>query len=70
MANEYGKLAVRLVAVDRSLATALKSAIRFWARTKKATVRTYNAQAFAAELEAALAETKVRRRRRSSTSAE
>ena len=37
MRSDMDKLAMRMVAVDRQLAGAVKSALRAWARTKKAT---------------------------------
>jgi hypothetical protein len=58
---DLDKLALKLVALDRQLAGACRSALRAWAKTKKATGRTYSALAFAASIETALEQTKVKR---------
>lgn len=59
--DEYAKEAVKLVALDRQLASAMTSALRASARTKKATQRTYRMLAFADALAEALEATKVER---------
>jgi hypothetical protein len=59
--KEADKLALRLVAVDRQTATATRTALRAWARTKNATPRTYAALAFADALARAEEQTKVAR---------
>lgn len=59
--SEYAKEAGRLVALDRQLAGATRAALRSWARTRKATTRTYGALRFAAALDEQLAKTHVTR---------
>lgn len=59
--EELGKEASRLVATDRQLAGAVRSALRQWARQRKATTRAYVALAFADAIEQSLTRTTVTR---------
>jgi hypothetical protein len=59
--EQYNKLAMQFVALDRQLATAVMHAIRAWAKTKKATGRTFKVLAFAQAIQSALGDTTVGR---------
>jgi hypothetical protein len=57
--SDLDKEALRLVALDRQLAAATMGALRSWAKTKRATGRTYKALMYAGALEVALEQTTV-----------
>lgn len=67
--TDLEKSALKLVALDRQLAAAVSAALKAYARTKKATGRTYRALVYANALDAAMAETTVERPARRSRKA-